>query len=283
MNIPVLKSLSENKEFFYALILILLIPGAFILNTFLFVRGLNSAFETELTSKANLATSIIASTLSDSFEDRPKLERAINELTEDSPEITGLTIISFEKGIPIVLATNEGDDALSNESVLLTKLAWTTQQPYTTKIETLNENAETIRIWQVALPVTQDVSQDVEKNKTGENVKAEETMASEDLKSIGVINLKVSGEKSDIIINKLERDSVIFTLITLLVLVLLLLNHFRFFGYARLFQKLKEVDEMKDNFISLASHELRTPVTALRGFASLARQENTKGSFASRN
>jgi len=95
--------------------------------------------------------------------------------------------------------------------------------------------------------------------------------------NLAVINLKVSGEKSDALINSLERDSLIFTIAALFVVVLLLLNHFRFFGYARLFQKLKEVDEMKDNFISLASHELRTPVTALRGFAELALRKLKSG------
>ena len=37
---------------------------------------------------------------------------------------------------------------------------------------------------------------------------------------------------------------------------------------------------MKDNFISMASHELRTPVTALRGFAQLAARNFKQGSSA---
>jgi len=253
MNVPVLNKMNENKEFFYALALILLIPTAFIANTYFFVQRLNNDFNTELTAKANLATNILASTLKETATNSAKLKVQVEKVATDSADIKGLTVLSFEKGAPVALATNEGEEALSTETVLLSKLAWTTGQPYTTKHEVLSDEGKTIRLWQVSLPMR------------------------ESDKNLAVINLKVSGEKSDALINRLERDSLIFTIATLFVVVLLLLNHFRFFGYARLFQKLKEVDEMKDNFISLASHELRTPITALVGFANLALRKIRSG------
>jgi len=48
-----------------------------------------------------------------------------------------------------------------------------------------------------------------------------------------------------------------------------LINNTRLFEYAALYRKLKEVDQMKDEFISMASHELRTPVTSIRGYLSM--------------
>ena len=277
MKVPLIKSLSENKEFFYAVALILLIPAAILANTFLFIAGLNQTFAVELTNKANLATTVLSSTIKNAVENKKVLEETVDLVVTNSPEVVGLTILSFEQWIPITLATSEGEAAISTETVLLTKLAWTTQQPYTTRIETLSDKAEAITLWQVSLPIVEDGSGNNAKsksvkgetktnNKSSTNVKSSEPKK----KTLAVINLKVSGEKSDILISQLERNSIIVALATLAIVVLLLLNHFRFFGYARLFTKLKEVDEMKDNFISLASHELRTPVTALRGFASLA-------------
>jgi len=54
-----------------------------------------------------------------------------------------------------------------------------------------------------------------------------------------------------------------------LIIVLILASNTRLFEYAMLFRKLKEVDKMKDDFISMASHELRAPITAIRGYLSL--------------
>src|SRR3990167_5127108 len=211
MNVPILQKLNENKEFIYAVVLILLIPAAFVVNTYLFVLGLNSAFETELTSKANLATTILSSTLEDSLKDKDKLASILEKVTANSPEIEGLTILTFERGTPVVLATNEEDQALSNESVLLTKLAWTTGQPYTTKLEVLNEEAKTFRISQVSLPVAREVKE-AEGGGKNQKVKAgSETNAENQTETIAVINLKISGEKSDVLISNLERNSVLFT------------------------------------------------------------------------
>ncbi|MBU4030622.1 HAMP domain-containing histidine kinase, partial [Patescibacteria group bacterium] len=52
------------------------------------------------------------------------------------------------------------------------------------------------------------------------------------------------------------------------------------FEYALLFKKLKEVDQMKDDFISIAAHELRTPLAAISGYALLLK-ENLKDGLSS--
>jgi signal transduction histidine kinase len=51
--------------------------------------------------------------------------------------------------------------------------------------------------------------------------------------------------------------------------MLLLLVNSRLFQYAILYRKLRELDKAKDDFISIASHELRTPITAMSGFFSM--------------
>src|SRR3989344_3330646 len=196
MNVPILQKLNENKEFIYAVALILLIPTAFVVNTYLFVQGLNRAFETELTGKANLTTNVLSSTLKESIGNKEKLSSLIDEVVQNSPEIEGLTVISFENGLPVVLATNEDDQALSTDTVLLTKLAWATGQPYTTKLDVLNEEGKTFRLWQVSLPVIKNAVKTETKDPKEEK---SETSSKEEsqTETVAVINLKVSGEKSD--------------------------------------------------------------------------------------
>jgi signal transduction histidine kinase len=253
MNTPVLGKLSENKEFLYAIFLILAIPTALVINTFILIQRVNNDFETEITSKANLATNVLTSSIKEIATNSSQLYSHIQKISSDSADVKGLTVLSFQQGNPVILATTEGEDSLSTNNILQSKLAWTTGQPYTTKLETLTDDGKASRLWQVSMPLR------------------------ENDENIAVVNLKISGEKSDNLIAKIQQDALLFSIGTIVVLVLLLLNHFRFFGYARTFVKLKEVDEMKDNFISMASHELRTPVTALRGFAQLAASNFRKG------
>lgn len=253
MKMPLSDKLSENKEFIYAIFLIILIPATFIGSTLLFLQRVNNDFNTELTNKANIATKLIGSAVKNYATDSAKLQPSINQFVNDISDLEGLTVVTFENGNPKAVATNEGEEALSVETVLQSKLAWTTGQPYTTKQEVIDEKGKTHSLWHVAVPLREGDA------------------------NIAVANLTVSGEKSDILIGKLQRDSIYLSIGVIVVLVLLLLNHLRFFGYAQTFVKLKEVDEMKDNFISMASHELRTPVTALRGFAQLAANNFKKG------
>jgi len=63
-------------------------------------------------------------------------------------------------------------------------------------------------------------------------------------------------------------------IISVLLIVLLLFANSRLFGYSILYNKIKEIDEMKDEFISMASHELKTPVTIIRGYASMILEES---------
>jgi two-component system phosphate regulon sensor histidine kinase PhoR len=67
----------------------------------------------------------------------------------------------------------------------------------------------------------------------------------------------------------LNTSFVVLAIITI-VIVLLLLHHFKFVEYAELFRKQKELDQMKDDFISIATHELKAPMTVIKGYLSMA-------------
>ncbi|HPM38853.1 MAG TPA: HAMP domain-containing sensor histidine kinase, partial [Candidatus Pacearchaeota archaeon] len=62
-------------------------------------------------------------------------------------------------------------------------------------------------------------------------------------------------------------------LLGVILIVLLLLVNSRLFEYSILYNKIKEVDEMKDEFISMTSHELRTPVTVIKGYVQMMIEE----------
>lgn len=72
------------------------------------------------------------------------------------------------------------------------------------------------------------------------------------------------------------RNSIIILVFILLLVLFLFFRHSRIIDYVALYQKLKEVDELKDDFISMASHELRTPLTVIRGYADMAKESKDK-------
>jgi signal transduction histidine kinase len=59
------------------------------------------------------------------------------------------------------------------------------------------------------------------------------------------------------------------------IVLVLVIRHVRLIDYAYLYRETKRANEMKDLFTNMIAHELRAPLTAMRGYASLIRESNT--------
>ncbi|QQR52387.1 HAMP domain-containing histidine kinase [bacterium] len=80
-----------------------------------------------------------------------------------------------------------------------------------------------------------------------------------------VVVSDVSSQRTDGLIGTTLMRSLGIVMATVVLIVLLLLNHFRFVQYAMLFRRMKEVDQLKNDFLSVATHELRAPMTVIKG------------------
>lgn len=75
--------------------------------------------------------------------------------------------------------------------------------------------------------------------------------------------------QADAIARKNIRNAYVTLGLIILLIVILLARQARIIDYATLYQRLKEVDKMKDDFVSMAAHELRSPLTVIRGYVEM--------------
>lgn len=85
----------------------------------------------------------------------------------------------------------------------------------------------------------------------------------------GIVLTRQTLSAADEQLSTSTNGALVTLVVILLFLLLLFFRHARIIDYTVLYRKLREVDTLKDEFIGMASHELRAPLTAIRGYAEM--------------
>ncbi len=88
------------------------------------------------------------------------------------------------------------------------------------------------------------------------------------------IFIETSLEKIDTLFASRIMKAYYWLVVILGIILFLLIRHVRLIDYAYLYQETRRANEMKDLFTNMIAHELRAPLTAMRGYASLIRESN---------
>lgn len=88
-----------------------------------------------------------------------------------------------------------------------------------------------------------------------------------------LLSLKIDTQTVNSILGRTSRDSLTILIFTVFATLVLLANHFIFYKRSLRTKQLEELDKLKDEFISMASHELRAPVTALVGYLEMLKEK----------
>ncbi|HHE45838.1 MAG TPA: HAMP domain-containing histidine kinase, partial [Candidatus Moranbacteria bacterium] len=243
--------IKENPSIIYSLILVVLIPLAIFLNTFFIVEKFQKNIDTITQTKAVLAEDIFNLTVQNLIDDPQKITEIIKKIKAENSEVEMINVIKPDESrenfkiISSSLDANIGKELKGPERVQAI-LAWNNKEG----IALAGKNIQG-RFWNVAKPIT-----DKEGNK------------------IALVSQYLSLSNSDKLIDTTILNSYIILAITILLVMLLMANHTRLFKYAVLLEKIKQVDKMKDTFVSMTCHELKAPLTAIKGYLELFEDKN---------
>ena len=243
----------QRRELIYSLFLIIIIPASIIGSTLWLTQKVKDNFDLELRRKANLANEIVgvqvSTILSSSTNAQavPLLQDIINQTRIQAPELDALAVsVPTPNGLQF-LASSKADQNGKADETAQSLFAYSHSQPVASLVSSDEGNT---REWLVATPVY---------SRTGV--------------LLALTTARVSLAAADATMNATLKSSYIILAVITIGVILLLLNHFKFVAYAELFRTQKELDQLKDDFISIATHELKSPMSVIKGYISMTLEE----------
>ena len=251
-----LKALKVSAFTIYPVVIILLIPALLIVNTYWNLRSFNRDANFIVRHQAVSIAEILKPQIEQN-KDLENLGTLLFNVTSSNEDILAITI--FEKSgseFSLYITTDDENKAKNLSGFQLNQLAGGFNEPFAAL--TFDPNLQR-NIWNVVVPLT------LESNR------------------LFLLNFQLDTKSVSEILSRTSRDSFVILSILVVVTLVLLANHFYFYLRSLRTKQLEELERLKDEFISMAAHELRAPITAITGYLDMLRGEIKGGNTASIN
>lgn len=244
----------NNQTIISSLFLIFVVVSALFLNSYLTLNRFQDNLDRTLRTKAVLAENIITIVAKDDFADvssgKELIQSKLDQIQKKHPEIVDVNFSTFDaaKNAYTVVAQASGQGWQNSQDKQQESIEQNAKK-FALSVDdafAYLSNFQGKRFWNVAKAV-----------RTDEGI------------AKGVLLVRLSLEENDILVEKTIIQAYLFSIGAVIIVLLLILNHIRLFSFEVKAKKLEEIDKMKDDFISMASHELKTPLTAILGYSEL--------------
>lgn len=240
--------IKNNPQISYTVFLIVLIPVAFIISGEEFLSSAKSNQERLEKERVGIMQDIFVELAIIKMDDPVFLQETIERLKEQNKEsLAEFKVVKFNGMEQEVIASLDRSEVGKDDQGNVFYYNQIGARDYVSKLFPIYKDGE--RHWKVLRGVPD--------RSTG-------------LIS-GVILLDISMATIDASLARNIQSAYLVLFIIVLAISFLLFRQAKILDYTALYQKLKEVDQMKDDFISMAAHELRTPLTVVKGYAEILR------------
>ena len=238
----------SNWQIFYSLAILLIVPGLLAFNTINLATNVRTDYDKELQSRAELANSVLAASITDEFlsvNSDDIIASKLEQITDSQNDLRNISVIVRDNSSYRVIASTGQNSAVSNNDNFQYDIVYSRKWPVAKNVNAFTDGGNKTRAWSVASPIFDA-----------------------DMEVIGIVSSDLLTTDVDEKFDATLTRSTIIMIVSSLAVIALLINHFKFIGYANLLQKQKELNQTMNDFLSVASHELKAPMSIIKGYIS---------------
>lgn len=248
----------NNPQLVYTIIVALVIVGSFVFVSEKFITIANSAQERLINVRIGSLQDAFVSFAGDKINDGDYLNKKISEIITKNETIKNFKIVVKKNTAP--------SEALPNNRNVYTIIASNDSKEINTE-----DNTDSFLYILASGDANNSIT--IADTQNGERFfKTVRAITDDNGNVLGVVVTTQTLSIADIAIEESISNSRTMLLVVIIIILLLFLRLSKIIDYMELYKKLKEVDELKDDFVSMASHELRTPLAIIRGYSEFIRE-----------